>query len=290
MSWYYPKKGRRESPAGIKLRQASLAGDTWWSRQWHKALAGATEPRRLKRGVQYAAAGQVLSVQIDQGFAEALVQGSRSQPYKVEIGLPMLTQTQAKRAADALTKKALYVAKLLAGELPHQIAKIFEEAGTPLFPASAVDLSSDCSCPDDHAPCKHVAAVYYILGQEFDRDPFLLLEMRGLKRAQLLAEIQLHRAAGKREAENTPPQPTPPAFPAQTPLSATLNDFYAAQKNHPLTWQRPPNFLANLPPPGGRIRELGSPPFWQSDHDFQEVLRGIYLAVRKWEKGQRLEI
>lgn len=284
MIWHYPKK-RRIKPQGIRLRKASLAGDTWWSCEWMKALASFTKPRALERGQVRATTGQVLSVHIDQGSAEALVQGSRLQPYKVEIGLPLLSQAQAKRAADALMKKALYIAKLLAGELPHEVAALLEKAGAPLFPASETDLSFDCSCPSDDAPCQHIAAVYYILGQEFDRDPFQLLAMRGLSRAQLLANIQLRRAAGKRVAKEKSPKEGPLEFPAQTPLGSRLNDFYSASSGKPLIQERAADFLEKLPPSGGRIRELGSPPFWQSDHDFQDVLRGIYLAVRKKTLG-----
>ncbi len=281
MSWYYPKKGKREKSSGIKLRKASLAGDVWWSTGWIKSLASFTKPRALERGRQEAMAGRVLSVQVAHGFAEGLVQGSRAQPYKVEIGLPMLTATQAKRAADALLKKAFYMAKLLAGELPHEFAEIFEEVGTPLFPSSEDDLSADCSCMDGDAPCKHIAALYYILGQEFDRDPFLLLEMRGLTRAQLLAEIQLRRAVEKRETPNPSPADLHPSSSTQTSLAPHLNNFYDAPKGHSLVWERSAEFLAQLPAPGARIKELGSPPFWQSDHDFQDVLKGIYTAVRK---------
>lgn len=281
MSWYYPRKKSRARPQGIKLRKASAAGDTWWSDAWMKALASFTKPRALERGHKYATNGQVVSVRIEQGFAEALVQGSRLQPYKVEIGLPMLTQAQTKRAADALMKKALYLAKLLAGEFPHEIAGLFEKAGAPLFPASNADVSYDCSCPGDDAPCQHITASYYILGQEFDRDPFLLLAMRGLNRAQLLADIQLRRATGKREAIDKSPKNPGLEFPAQTLLGSHLNDFFDAPSDKPLTWERPAGFMDQLPPSGGRIRELGSPPFWQSHHDFQDVLKAIYLAVRK---------
>jgi uncharacterized Zn finger protein len=281
VSWYYPRKGKREKTSGIKLRKTSLAGDTWWSTEWIKSLASFTKPRALERGRQEATQGRVLSVQVDRGFAEALVQGSRVQPYKVEIGLPMLTATQAKRAADALLKKAFYIAKLLAGELPHEFAQIFDEAGTPLFPSSAADLSADCSCTDLDSPCKHIAALYYILGQEFDRDPFLLLEMRGLTRSQLLAEIQLRRASDKRETQNKSTANLLPPSPTQTSLASSLNNFYEAPNGRSLVWERSAEFLAQLPAPGARIKELGSPPFWQSDHDFQDVLNGIYMAVRK---------
>ncbi|MGH8898718.1 MAG: SWIM zinc finger family protein, partial [Egibacteraceae bacterium] len=38
---------------------------------------------------------------------------------------------------------------------------------------------TSCSCPDYANPCKHVAAVHYVLAQTFDADPFLLPTLRG---------------------------------------------------------------------------------------------------------------
>ncbi|HEU4618687.1 MAG TPA: SWIM zinc finger family protein, partial [Gammaproteobacteria bacterium] len=61
------------------------------------------------------------------------------------------------------------------------------------------DLRTDCSCPDDANPCKHVAAVHFVLGEAFDRDPFLLFELRGRSRAQVLETL---RAARARDAES----------------------------------------------------------------------------------------
>ncbi len=52
-------------------------------------------------------------------------------------------------------------------------------SGTPLFPRSPGDLDMRCSCPDWEVPCKHLAAVCYVLAEEFDRDPFAMLAWRG---------------------------------------------------------------------------------------------------------------
>ena len=73
---------------------------------------------------------------------------------------------------EQLASQALFRAKLLAGEMPHEIEEVFGECGTPLFPRSAADLDMHCSCPDWGVPCKHLAAVCYVLAEEFDRDPF----------------------------------------------------------------------------------------------------------------------
>jgi uncharacterized Zn finger protein len=266
---------------GLRLYKNSERGGTWWGRRWIESVARFCGSKQLERGLRYAKSGQVLSIQVDQGFAAADVQGTRARPYKVEIGLPMFTAKQWLRVTNALLKKAFYTAKLLAGEMPSDIEPIFQSAGAPLLPTSETDISSDCSCFDLEDPCKHVAAVYYILGQEIDRDPFLLMEMRGLTRAKLLAEIQARRGAGGKSRGKKPA--VAPSFekPAPTLLSHRLNDFYQAPKDRPLTWSGEPDYLDHLLKPGVRIHEMGSPPFWQSDNNFEDVLTRIYQAVRK---------
>ena len=93
-------------------------------------------------------------------------------------------------ACEQLASQALFRAKLLAGEMPHEIEEVFGECGTPLFPRSAADLDMHCSCPDWGVPCKHLAAVCYVLAEEFDRDPFAMLAWRGKGRDELLTALR----------------------------------------------------------------------------------------------------
>ena len=53
-----------------------------------------------------------------------------------------------------------------------------------------------CSCPDWAVPCKHLAAVCYVLAEEFDRDPFGMLAWRGKARDELLAALRRIQASG----------------------------------------------------------------------------------------------
>jgi uncharacterized Zn finger protein len=62
-----------------------------------------------------------------------------------------------------------------------------------LFPASADDLTSACSCPDWENPCKHVAAVFYLLAEAFDADPFLIFAWRGRNKEELLTDLRALR-------------------------------------------------------------------------------------------------
>jgi uncharacterized Zn finger protein len=94
-----------------------------------------------------------------------------------------------------MADRAAFAAKLLAGEMPHDIEEAFEATGVSLFPASTRELASSCSCPDWSNPCKHIAAVYYLLAESFDDDPFLILAWRGRTADALLARLRALRAA-----------------------------------------------------------------------------------------------
>src|SRR5690349_18618622 len=177
---------------------------------------------RLARGRSYARAGQVLDFELSQGKVTARVQGSRVRPYQVRIGVLPLTTAQWRRVQDRLASQALFRAKLLAGEMPREIEEVFAECGTPLFPRSPADLDMHCSCPDWEVPCKHLAAVCYVLAEEFDRDPFGMLAWRGKPRDELLAALRRIQAAGSgsgqdatasasaRSARASPDVPAPP--------------------------------------------------------------------------------
>src|SRR5688500_12322783 len=86
-------------------------------------------------------------------------------------------------------RRAMRTARADRGEMPPEIESVFESARVSLFPSRASELKTECSCPDWSNPCKHIAAVYYLLGEEFDRDPFLIFRLRGLDTTAMLATI-----------------------------------------------------------------------------------------------------
>jgi uncharacterized Zn finger protein len=187
---------------GIKARSKRGAiGEQWWSRRFIGVLESYGIASRLARGRSYARAGQVLDFELAQGTVIARVQGSRTRPYQVRITVLPLTTAQWRRVQDKLASQALFLAKLLAGEMPHEIEEVFAGCGTPLFPRTAADLDMRCSCPDWQVPCKHLAAVCYVLAEEFDRDPFAMLAWRGKGREELLAAL---RRAGPRPTAGSP--------------------------------------------------------------------------------------
>ena len=130
------------------------------------------------------------------------MQGSRPQPYKVRIGIPAFGKAEWAWVTQALAGEASYAAALLNGEMPREIETVFDGVGLSLFPADQRDLAMDCSCPDYAVPCKHLAAVFYVLAERFDADPFQILALRGRDRDTLLEELRARRAAAAPPDEN----------------------------------------------------------------------------------------
>ena len=194
--WYGPSKPI-EVEGGIKAKSKRGAiGSAWWSARFIAVLESYGMSGRLQRGRSYARKGQVMEFSLGTGKVTALVQGSRPAPYKVTIKVLPLTTAQWKAVESRLASQAVFRAKLLAGEMPLEIESVFDECGTPLFPHSVSDLDMRCSCPDWEVPCKHLAAVCYVLAEAFDEDPFGMLAWRGRGKEELLASLRRGSGAG----------------------------------------------------------------------------------------------
>lgn len=195
--FYPPPSVPRPVKDGLRAKSKRGAiGETWWSQRFIEVLEGFHEGPRLVRGRAYARRGQVIEMDVEAGEVRARVQGSRARPYSVSIGVTVLGDADWARVEEAMAGQALFLARLLAGEMPHEIENAFAATGLSLFPATAGDLDTECSCPDWENPCKHIAAVYYLLAEAFDRDPFLTFAWRGRPRERLLAELRALRGTG----------------------------------------------------------------------------------------------
>lgn len=91
--------------------------------------------------------------------------------------------------------------------MPQKIETVFEPTRIPLFPKTARNLSTGCSCPDPANPCKHTAAVFYLLGEQFDTNPFLIFTLRGRTREQVIEGLR-HRYAAAVQMETVEETPT----------------------------------------------------------------------------------
>jgi len=273
---YYAPSIPRKARGGIKAQSRRGAfGESWWAKRWIEVLEGFHIGARLGRGRSYARRGQVLSIDIEKGKVSAKVQGSRARPYHVTMKVKVLEMKEWKKLAEALSSRAIFAAKLLAGEMPERIEEAFHESGLCLFPDKRTDLQTDCSCPDWSNPCKHIAAVFYLLGEEFDRDPFLIFKLRGMEREELIGLLggaaPVKRRKGRTEI--TPASGEEQEAQAETePLSADPGLFWGQElpEDEPGEEVRIPGLCAAL------AKQLGSFPFWRGQESFLPTLEVLY--------------
>lgn len=268
---YFPPSRPRQAKGGIKSQsKRGEFGTSWWAKRWIAVLEGFNIGARLGRGRSYARNGQVLSIQVEEGRVRAAVQGSRPKPYDITLQVKTLPAADWKKLSQALSRQALFAAKLLAGEMPQDIEQVFKEAGLSLFPTRLGDLKTECSCPDSSNPCKHIAAVYYLLGEEFDRDPFLIFTLRGLGREELLDLLGKTGVSGSDEPSEAREVPLPPE-----PLTAEPGAFWGGGVLPDELFGE----VAVPPIPAALPRRLGGFPFWRGQEPFLQAIGPDYAAA-----------
>jgi uncharacterized Zn finger protein len=265
-----PRPTGAEEDIGARSRSGDMV-ENWWAERWIEALERITDAGRLRRGRTIAQRGQILSMEEEAGGVRARVQDERATPYQVSIQVAALSDAQWQAVLSALGQRALFSAELLAGEMPQQIEEAFQAAGVSLFPGTAAELETSCSCPDWANPCKHVAAAHYILGEQFDRDPFLLFRLRGRSQEQILAALAAQRQAG--EDQNEDPELEPVVEEPAPSVADALDRFW--QMGQSLDHFATAIEQAATPLP--ILRRLGPAPFTVADLERQ--LGPIYLAI-----------
>jgi uncharacterized Zn finger protein len=274
-------------------------GESWWAKRWIAVLESFDIGSRLGRGRAYARKGQVLSIDIAAGVVRAKVQGSSPTPYRVTIKVRPLPESDWKKLVAGLASQAIFAAKLLAGEMPQEIEEAFAAIGLSMFPEKLRDLETDCSCPDWSNPCKHVAAVYYLLGEEFDRDPFLIFKLRGMSREAFLGSLghlgRTKRAPGAARIKQTGIEKFAPiekgvASSARRSKRAKEagGTVTAASQSEPLAQDAasfwgdvalPEDFFGAVSQPpvvAALPQRLGSFPFWRGARTFIEAIEQFY--------------
>lgn len=214
-------------------------GATWWGREWARALEGRArlDPNRLPRGRTYARTGAVAELTLAPGEVLADVQGSRAKPYHVRVRVRTWTPAEWDAVTEALASKIGHAAALLDGEIPPEVADDVHSVGLDLLPGPG-ELQPRCSCPDWADPCKHSAAVCYLVADELDEDPFVLFLLRGRGRDELLATLSARRSTPGPGAELLPE-------PAAPDTGVVAVEAFRA-------WSARPRALPRLPPPPAR--------------------------------------
>ena len=252
---WYEHKARRPGPSAPRPGGRRPFGASWWGRAWVEALEqrAQLDPNRLPRGRAYARTGAVGALTLAPGEVLADVQGSRRSPYKVRVRVRQFDEAEWHRLLDALAAEIGHAAALLDGELPAGVADDVRSVGLDLLPGAG-ELQPRCSCPDWADPCKHAAAVCYLVADALDADPFGVLLLRGQGREEILAGLRSRRRADSPAAPElglaNEPEPDEGVL-AREAWSRAPSPLPIA----PLAPRRPgrPVVLATDPPPGTRV-------------------------------------
>lgn len=276
-----PVQRARSKPKNVPV--ISLTGippqakQTWWSQRFIEVLESFKMGSRLARGKAYAEEAKVLKLSISSGIVNATVQGSKKAHYKINIRLEPLSDMAWKQVMQNLTKKAVYAVELLQDKMPKNIEDVFVNSRVNLFPAKLEDLDSNCDCPDWSNPCKHIAAVYYILAQHFDLDPFLIFVWRGRTKTQLLDFLRGHWKQGK------PKTQTFTRLPIRTISDEDYDRYWRGLRTQSNVMQLDP-FSEAVPVSG--IKRLGVAPVQLDEQDLGTILAENYAstseAIRDW--------
>lgn len=276
--YYYQPSSPRSVKDGIKTkREGGVIGETWWSRRWVGVLESFNMGARLTRGRAYARQGQVISIDVEAGIVKAKVQGSQPEPYNVKIQLKPLSDQDWDKVTEAMAEQAIFAAKLLAGEMPTNIEEAFSSVHVSLFPTAVTELGTDCTCPDWANPCKHIAAVYYLLAERFDEDPFLIFKLRGRTKEQIIAVLRAKRVAtlppeGPELAANVEEAP---GVDTAVPLAENLDTFWQAGEELN-------TFAVNPAAPKidkAILKRLGDAPFTVEGQNITSLLAKAYEVV-----------
>ncbi|MEQ8541249.1 MAG: SWIM zinc finger family protein [Coleofasciculus sp. D1-CHI-01] len=274
------------------MQSYEIEAPPWWVQRWIDLLNSYRFKKRLERARKYAKEGNVLSIEFEGPQVLARVQGTEPEPYQVSLSIDPFTDEDWGYVVETLAQEAIYSAQLLAGEMPENIEQVFTANGLSLFPFTLSDIHSKCSCPDPKNPCKHIGAIYYQLGDRFSEDPFVLFQLRGRTKAQILDDLRHLRSTGtvelnpekKAEVESQSSQsavtssqlenqPNEGEAAVDTPVK--LEQFW--QYEEPLD----PSLVVITPPPDNRtvLDVLGTIPLAAADSRVMQYFREVYQLV-----------
>lgn len=264
---WYEYRPRLPGPGAPRARGRKAFGTSWWGNAWIEALEqrAQLDPNRLPRGRTYARTGAVGPMTLSAGDVQAAVQGSRRKPYDVRVRVRQFSAAEWDAIFDALASEIGHTAALVDGELPAGVADQVRLLGLDLLPGAG-ELQPRCSCPDWADPCKHSAAVCYLVADALDEDPFGVLLLRGRSRAEVLAALRARRyPESNRSAHRT----------SDDVASGEADEGVPARDS----WRRavapsPLPQLSELPPRPGRPTVLASDPPAGLGVDI-EVLRSL---------------
>ncbi len=264
MYWHYEK---RRAPKAAPGATRKTYGSTWWGQQWLQALTDIDYSNRLPRGKTYANKGLAHDLELQGNTISAKVTGSQPRPYQVQITVPAFDPGTRERLVRVVTENPLFLSKLLNRELPPELNEACVTENIHIFPRRWDDLKGSCSCPDWAVPCKHMAAVLYLVANEIDKNPFVVFDLHGFDLVAALEESGYTEAAGDSVSIPALTQWQQPVAAAGTTF--TLHEARLAALDFSIL----PDCRDDL------MRLLSEKPVFFPEGDFKKILAAAYKSI-----------
>ncbi|ACK66828.1 zinc finger SWIM domain protein [Rippkaea orientalis PCC 8801] len=271
--------------ANVPNNDPNLLEQEWWVKRWLELLDSYRFKKRLERARLYAREGNILSIEFKDAQVLAKVQGSEAEPYQVSLSLVPFSDEDWSYIIESLSEKAIFSAQLLAGEMPENIEQVFIQNGLNVFPFTLSDIHSRCTCPDKANPCKHIGAIYYQLADRFSEDPFIIFQLRGRSKDQILQALRELRLKQLAEQDNTNSSTIEENVEQQTENLKPIEDEYQSlnlqkfwQYDHPLD----SSLVVIVPPPDNQtvLDVLGRLPLSHEEAQLvKQYLQQVYQTV-----------
>ncbi len=264
MYWQYEK---RRAPKAAPGATRKAYGATWWGQQWLQALTDIDYSNRLPRGKTYANKGLAHGLELKGNTISAKVTGSQPKPYLVKITVPEFDQASQARLVKIVTDNPLFLSKLLNRELPPELNKACEAEGIHIFPRRWDDLKGSCSCPDWAVPCKHMAAVLFLVANEIDKNPFVVFDLHAFDLIKALQESGYTEETGESIS-------IPELAALQQQVSEEIGAFnFDEQRLATLDFSRLPDCRDNL------LHLLTEKPVFFPEGNFKKTLANAYKSI-----------
>lgn len=178
-----------------------------WKQLWTQWLCTKLhfDSEKLIRAEKALTSKHLSEIEISPGLIEANIW--QNEPFKCSLSLGKLNTTQSKNFVESISQSPLDYAAIRSNRLPTKLS-------TQLL-VQEHRFSVSCSCPRGqnalwqantaHECCRHGVTLLVWLGTLFLNDPFTLVALRGLNRAELLAKTRTRRdeIAGIKSTEQT---------------------------------------------------------------------------------------
>ncbi|WCR53531.1 MAG: hypothetical protein PG981_000553 [Wolbachia endosymbiont of Ctenocephalides orientis wCori] len=167
-------------------------GKTWWGERWLKFLNRMSDNNRLSRGRNYANTGRVSNIKINGNIIIAEVYGS-GESYKVEFILNEFGKSEQQTILQIIETSPAILSKLMKKQLPVSLFDELSSSGIKLFPSKLREIHPRCNCPDSVIPCKHIAAVIYLIAAEIDKNPFMIFQIHNCNLSAIIDNLDKER-------------------------------------------------------------------------------------------------